>query len=198
VRLVKGGFALVDNSRIENAPLSGKEGDAVRRELALIETQGHHIATVQFVQARIWHTTNLLLGLPTAGIAAAAGGLTLADTGSPTLAGTLALASAILGSFQTVLAASKRQATAERCGNQYLEIRNAARRLLRIDMERMTFEEARRGLEQIALRQEEINRAAEPPSWIAIRIGGRYAAKKSSLPGRNHLAGAAGGDEERG
>jgi hypothetical protein len=169
---------------VENAPPSGKEGDALKQELALIEVQGHHIATVQFVQARIWHTTNLLLGLPTAGIAAAAGGLALSETGSSTLAGTLALTSAMLGSFQTVLGASKRQATAERCGNLYLEVRNAARRLLRIDMERMTFEAARRKLEQITLRQEEINRAADPPSWIAIRIGGRYAARKSSLPGR--------------
>lgn len=170
--------------RVESASSSVKEGEAIKQELALIEMQGHNIGTVQFVQARIWHTTNLLLGLPTAGIAAAAGGLALSGTGSSTLAGTLALTSAILGSFQTVLGASKRQATAERCGNQYLEIRNAARRLLRIDMVRLTLEEARRKLEQITLRQEEINRAADPPSWMAIRIGGRYAARKSSLPGR--------------
>lgn len=160
--------------------------EALRRELALIERQGHNIGTVQFVQARIWHTTNLLLGLPTAGIAAAAGGLALAETGSSAVAGTLALASAILGSFQTVLGASKRQATAERCGNLYLEVRNAARRLLHIDLRTLPYEEARKRLEQITLRQEEINRASDPPSWIAIRIGQRYAGRKSSLPGRVH------------
>jgi hypothetical protein len=176
---------------VENERQAGNEsssGEALRRELALIERQGHNIGTVQFVQARIWHTTNLLLGLPTAGIAAAAGGLALAESGSSAVAGTLALASAILGSFQTVLGASKRQATAERCGNLYLEIRNAARRLLHIDLRTLPYEEARRRLEQITLRQEEINRASDPPSWIAIRIGQRYAGQKSSLPGRIHVA----------
>ena len=102
------------------------------------------------------------------------------------MAGTLALNSAIPGSFQTVLGASKRQATAERSGNLYLEIRNSARRLPHIDMRTLSFEETRRRLEQITLRQEEINRASDPPSWIAIRIGQRHAAQKSSLPGRVH------------
>jgi hypothetical protein len=172
-------------ARIDSAEVAK---EALKRELALIEIQGHNIATVQFVQARIWHTTNLLLGLPTAGIAAAAGGLSLSDTGSATLAGTLALVSAILGSFQTVLGASKRQATAERCGNLYLEIRNSARRLLYIDMERLAFDASRQELEKITRRQEEINRAADPPSWLAIRIGGRYAKQKSSLPGAMHIS----------
>ncbi len=178
----------MENERqADEVPPSAQEWEALKRELALIERQGHNIGTVQFVQARIWHTTNLLLGLPTAGIAAAAGGLALAETGGSALAGTLALASAILGSFQTVLGASKRQATAERCGNLYLEIRNAARRLLHIDLHTLTFAEARRRLEQITLRQEEINRASDPPSWIAISIGQRYAERKSSLPGRVHV-----------
>ena len=160
------------------------EGDrsALAREVLLIQRQTHHIARMQHVQSRIWWTVNLIIGLPAAGIAAAAGGLALSGASRAGLVGVLALVSATLGSFQTILGAQRRQANAERCGNAYLEIRNSARRLVRIDLPRMSYDDARRTLEELSCRQEEINRAADPPSFLAMRRGKKLAEKSELHP----------------
>jgi hypothetical protein len=148
--------------------------DALAQELALVQRQTHDIAAMQFAQARIWRFVNLLVGLPAAGIAAAAGGLALSGTSHAATVGILALVSATLGSFQTVLGAQRRQATAERSGNSYLEVRNAARRLAVLDLDRLTYEQVRRRIEELAVRHEEINRTADPPSHLAIHRGRKF------------------------
>lgn len=158
--------------------------EALARELEIMVVQTHDIASAQFAQARMWRAINLIVGLPAAGIAAAAGGLALSGTGSAALVGALALVSATLGSFQTVLGAQRRQSTAERSGNSYLEVRNGARRLAALDLGRLTYDQARRRLEELAGRQEEINRNSDPPSAIAIRRGRRFVDR--SLRSRPH------------
>lgn len=116
----------------------------------------------------------MLVGLPAAGVAAIAGGLALSGASSAALVGTLAIASATLGSFQTVLGAQRKQFVAERCANAYLEIRNAARRLQLLDLRDLPYEESKRRLDLLAARQEEVNRTAEPPSSFAIRSGRKF------------------------
>jgi len=158
------------------------EKRALRRELSLIQIQTNNIASMQFAQARIWHVVNLLLGLPAAGAAAAAGGLALSGNSHTSIVGVLALASATVGSFQTILGAQRRQANAERAGNSYLEVRNGARRLAELDLDASTYEQARRKLNELSMRQEEVNRSADPPSNIAIRRGRRFAQAKLVRP----------------
>lgn len=171
-------------------PSTGRGGSndkrTLARELVLIQVQTNHIASMQFVQARIWHAVNLLLGLPAAGVAAVAGGLALSSTSHAAIVGILALTSATIGSFQTVVGAQRRQANAERSGNSYLEVRNAARRLAELDLRDLSYEQARRRLEELAMRQDEINRSADPPSSIAIHYGRRYAERKLAHPLRPH------------
>lgn len=143
-------------------------------ELDWIHFKTHEIASVQFAQARILRSINLLVGLPAAAVAAVAAGLALSGTGNAVIVGVLALASATLGSFQTVLGVQRRQLLAERSANSYLEVRNAARRLRKIDLDAMDYEQARRQVDLLASRQEEINRTAEPPSTFAIRRGRKF------------------------
>ena len=121
---------------------------------------------------------NLAIGLPAAASAAVAGGLALSGSASSSVVGVLSLVSASLASLQAILGAQKRQFTAEHSGNAYLEIRNSARRLERIDLDGLTFPEARARLADITIRQEEINRSADPPSVFAIWRGQRFSARK--------------------
>jgi hypothetical protein len=174
-----------------------RDRSALAREILLIQRQTHQIARMQFVQSRIWWTVNLIVGLPAAGIAAVAGGLALSGTSRAGLVGVLALVSAALGSFQTILGAQRRQANAERCGNAYLEIRNAARRFVTIDLPRMSYDDARRTLEELSRHQEEINRAADPPSFLAMRLGKKLA-EESELHSRATFKGNIYATEERG
>ncbi|MFJ7212654.1 SLATT domain-containing protein [Amycolatopsis sp. NPDC098790] len=159
------------------------DSQGLTRELELIQKQANQIASKQFAQAQIWRFINLLIGLPAVGVAAIAGGIALSSRGSSTAVGILALSSAAMSSLNTFLGAQRRQTNSERCGNSYLEVRNAARRLLRIDLPALTYSEARVRLGEIALRQEEVNRTAEPPSRLAIWLGARYIArKKTGMP----------------
>ncbi|MEU8415791.1 SLATT domain-containing protein [Amycolatopsis japonica] len=165
---------------------SGDSEQALVHELTLIQIQTNYIAAMQFAQARIWHVVNLLLGLPAAGVAAVAGGLALSRSGHPAIVGVLALASATLGALQAVLGAQGRQANAERAANSYLEVRNAARRLVTLDLRILPYEQVRRRLDELAMRQEEVNRSAAPPSSIAIRRGRRFADSKMAQPAHLH------------
>jgi hypothetical protein len=151
---------------------------AIEKELLLIQAQAHSIAAMQFAQGLMWRFVNLAVGLPAAASAAVAGGLALSAAASSAVIGVLSLVSASLASLQAILGAQKRQFTAEHSGNAYLEVRNSARRLERIDLESLTHSEARVRLADIAHRQEEINRAADPPSVLAIWRGNRISAKK--------------------
>ncbi|MEU4524932.1 SLATT domain-containing protein [Amycolatopsis sp. NPDC024027] len=151
---------------------------ALEKELKTIQAQAHNIAGMQFAQALLWRFINLAVGLPAAASAAVAGGLALSGSASSGVVGVLSLVSASLASLQAILGAQKRQFTAEHSGNAYLEVRNSARRLERIDLESLTHHEARARLEAITLRQEEINRSSDPPSVLAIWRGKRFSAKK--------------------
>ncbi|MFE3170662.1 SLATT domain-containing protein [Amycolatopsis sp. NPDC059090] len=155
---------------------------AVLQELALIQIQANDIASMQFMQAKVWRVVNMLLGLPAAGVAAIAGGLALSGPSHAQAVGILALTSAVVGSFQTVLGAQRRQMESERSGNSYLEVRNSARRLAELDLRNLSYDQARRRLDEIAMRQEEINRSSSPPSSIAIRRGKRFAEGKLARP----------------
>lgn len=145
------------------------------KELKRIHSKTHKNASVQFAQARILRTVNLIVGLPAAAVAAVAAGLALSGTGNAVIVGVLALASATLGSLQTVLGVHRRQLIAERSGNSYLEVRNAARILWKIDLREFDYDEARRQLDRLTARYEEINRSAEPPSAFAFWRGRRFA-----------------------
>jgi hypothetical protein len=130
-----------------------ESGDAKRRavenELTIVQAQTHNIVGMQFAQALLWRFINLLVGLPAAAIAAIAGGLALSGAASSAVVGILSLVSASLVSLQAILGARKRHFTAEHSGNAYLEVRNSARRLQRIDLEGLPHSEARARLAAI-------------------------------------------------
>jgi len=178
-----------------NDNVSGKS--LITAELLLIYEQTHTIASIQFVQARVWRTVNHLLSLPAASTAALAGGFALAGSANAALIGVLALVAATLSSLQGALNAQRRQAMAEQSANAYLEVRNKARRLASIDSVSLNVQQLRRDLHELTLRQEEVNRSVEPPSWIAIKLGRRASGRRGEMHQQFFLRASSYDDQRR-
>ena len=146
---------------------------AIADELARIEEGAEYSSNSQFEQAKLWRGTNLVLGVPAAGLAAVAGATALATTAGRVAAGILALCAAGLGAVMTTLNAARRAEQAHVSGNAYLSLRNDARRLRSIDLASRPIEEARQSLEELTARENEINNGAAIPSRLAYRLGRR-------------------------
>jgi hypothetical protein len=157
------------------APTASASPDlsAIENELARIEEAARYSAQSQFVQAKTWRLVNLVIGIPSAVLAAIAGGTILASTGYRALAGILALASAGLGAIVTTLNAARRAEQAHVSANSYLGLENDARVARTVDLPRLSFDDARSALKELEGRRSEINQGAEIPSWIAYWRGRR-------------------------
>lgn len=135
---------------------------AIASELARIEENCRYSQQSQFEQSRIWHDTNLQLGIPAAFLAALAGTAMLVSAEWQVFAGILSLLSAALATTMTTLSAERRSDRASTAGNAYRDIQTEARQLLLVDLVGLDFDEGRDRLRNLTDRYGEISRGAEP------------------------------------
>jgi hypothetical protein len=120
----------------------------------------------QFEQTKLWRALNLVFGVPAAALAAIAGGTGLAgnETHVP---GVLALVSAGFAAALTTLNPSRRVTQSQASANAYLELQTAARQLLLVKLETLSYEDALVELEALTDRRDDTNKTADPPSTYA-------------------------------
>ena len=162
----------------------------VSEELMPIAQEVHRIheavmwsAQGQFEQMKLWRLTNLLLGVPAAGLAAISGGTGLAAHSAAGWPSILALASAGFGAALTTLNPSRRVSQSYAAANAYLEIQTTARQLLSIDLVHLDRASAREELTKLTQRRDEINKTADPPNAYA-----RWRARKNLESGGQSYA----------
>jgi hypothetical protein len=136
-------------------------------EVEHLEMNAMYSAQGQFEQSKLWRSVNLLLGVPAAALAAAAAGTGLATATNHVIAGVLALVAAGLGAAVTAMGAQRRAAHASESGNAYLALQTEARQLRLIDLENLDPSQVRARLEELTQRYNNINSAADPPSFYA-------------------------------
>lgn len=152
--------------------------DGIVAELLRLEESSRYSAQAQFSQAKIWRATNLWLGVPSAALAAIAGGTGLATTEGRTVIAVLALLAAGLGAIMTTLNAARRAELAHAVANAYLALENDARIIRTIHLYQDELPELRRELGDLAARRSDINATAEIPFRIAY-----WSAKRSIASG---------------
>jgi hypothetical protein len=134
----------------------------IASELVRIEESCRYSQQGQFEQSKIWHNTNLWLGIPAAFTAAVAGTAILVSEEWQLVAGVLSLASAALATTITTLSAERRSDRAATAANAYRDIQTETRQLLLVDLRNLEFEEAREKLRNLTDRYGEVSRGAEP------------------------------------
>jgi hypothetical protein len=146
--------------------MSGR--DPIRAEVSRIHEDAEYTGQANFI-ASVWLSrVNLLLGIPTTLIAAAAGAFALSNHAS--LAGALAVAAALTAALHTFIGAPERAARRQRSGTAYTQLRNEARIFLNVDLPNLSPTEAREGLRVLASRRDELNRENVPvPDWLFKR-----------------------------
>lgn len=142
--------------------------DPIAAEASRIHEDAEYTGQANFI-ASVWLSrVNLLLGIPTTLIAAAAGAFALSNHTS--VAGALAVAAALTAALQTFVGATERAQRRQRSGTAYTQLRNEARIFLRVDLPHLTPEEAREGLRVLAGRRDELNQENVPvPEWLFKR-----------------------------
>jgi hypothetical protein len=152
-------------------------------ELDRIEESADYSSQGQFEQSKRWRRCFHWLGGAAAVLAGAAGAAGVARVTNGILPGIFALVSAGLGALVTTLDPAGHAQRATESGNAYLALRNEARRVLRLDLPYAVLDEARKQVETLARRNDDLNAAAEPPSTRAHR-----SAKKNIERGKTTAA----------
>jgi hypothetical protein len=141
----------------------------IGRELSRIEESARFSAQAQFEQAKYWRAIHLTLGVPASVLAAVAGVTALASTTGRVAAGIIALAAAGLSAITTTLNAAQRTEQAQAAGNLYLALQSDARIARETDLPRQPFDAARGALQELRVRQDEINQSSALPARYAYR-----------------------------
>ena len=132
-------------------------------EDSLLSSKGH------FYAAQFWTNIHLWIGIPTAVLAAIAGGSALSQFDYHELiAGILALVAAALIAIATFLNPNERAATHLRAGNQYNALRNNSRIFHEINMDGS--QDSEKAIEQIGEMNERRNNlnqtSPQIPKWF--------------------------------
>lgn len=131
----------------------------LHRELQRIMEDCAHSAKAQFNAAARWRAYHWWLGIPAAALAATASASLIGEF--PWVSATLALLAAILTALLTFLKPAAQAAKHHDSGNQYLDIRNGARRISNIHLSQLSDETvAREMVETLAVRHGDHNRAS--------------------------------------
>ncbi len=146
---------------------------AIEDELHRIEEAAIYASQSQFSQAKIWRAVNLVLGSLATGLAAAAGGGSLANLIGRTVAGLVALAAAVVGALMTSINANRRAEQAHVSANAYLSLQADARIARTVDLAGIDIKAARARLAELSARRGEINKGAEIPFYLAYLLGRR-------------------------
>lgn len=160
-------------------------------ESALWSSQG------QFEQMKLWRAMNIVLGTPAAVLAAIAGGTSLAEGGSSSTSGVLALVSAGFGAALTALNPSRRVSTAQAAANAYLGIQTDARQLLTIRLVGLSRDDALEQLATLTARRDEVSSTADPPSTYAYWRSKRNIARSGGQDYEVDSSGRTSGGQDR-
>jgi hypothetical protein len=143
----------------------------LKKELGRLEESASYSAQSQFEQAKLWKGVNLFVGAPASILAAISGAAGLSDAANRVIAAYIALAAAGLGALVTILNTNRRVSQAQSSANAYLEIQTAARQLRLIDLDVISYEEARAQLRELTARRDDVNKTADVPSFYAYWRG---------------------------
>jgi hypothetical protein len=152
-------------------PEQGDPGRAIRDEVERIARDSGRSARAQFKRARLWSFLHLALGVPAVILAAIAGSVLLADWADAWVPGLLAIAAAVLMGLVLGLSPSHRARYAHEAGNDFVALQDAAQRLRRLDLPRYSEPEARRALEQLVVRSDELAHKAPAPVERSVETG---------------------------
>jgi hypothetical protein len=142
--------------------------DPIAAEVSRIHEDAEYTGQANFIAAVWLSRVNLLLGIPTTLIAAAAAAFALSNHTS--VAGALAVAAAVTAALQTFIGAAERAARRQHSGTAYTQLRNEARIFLNVDRPQLSPDAAREGLRVLAARRDELNRENVPvPEWLFKR-----------------------------
>lgn len=141
--------------------------DSLERELFRLEERAMYSSQAQFEQSKLWRGVNLIIGGPAAIIAAISAATGLATVANRVLAAYLALIAAGLGALATILNSNRRSEKSHEDANTYLEIQTIARQTRKIDLPLMSYEEARKKLDELSNMIDETNKGADLPSFYA-------------------------------
>lgn len=134
---------------------------AILQEFDRIEESAMYSAQGQYEQGMRWKRLHYGLGVPAAGLAAVAGAATLASSASDVWTGVVTLLAAFATGAVTAINPMAKADEAVAAANQYLALQGDARRRGRIDAPNLSDPaEARQQLEELAIRQNEINASA--------------------------------------
>ncbi|MGA7361707.1 MAG: SLATT domain-containing protein [Candidatus Dormiibacterota bacterium] len=155
--------ASVDN------PSGSKDSDQTLRAEIRCEAEKIHEAAIyssetQFEYAKTWRTVDRWVGSVAAGLAAVAGVGGLSKVLSFEWAGGIAILSALVGAISASIAARRTTEKAAVSGNSYRALQQDVRIFLRIDLDRMSEDEARATLQKLVERLQQLNRESEIPS----------------------------------
>lgn len=141
---------------------------AIRAEADRIHESAVFSAQGQLEAGKGWRTLHWVLGALTAGLSTASAVITFA-TGVQLLSGVLAILSAIAVTVLTGTRPDKLSEQAHGLGNDYLALRNDARRLRDVAGIVDPLPELREGLDELARRAFELNHAADAiPRWAYL------------------------------
>lgn len=124
-----------------------------------IEEDTEHSAKGHFNAAYRWGRYHLAIGLPSAVLAAIAGGTAFSDL--PEVAGTLAILSTALTTVLTFLKPSEHAENHKAVAGQYLALRNQTRLFRELDLDDTTdMDSARERLVELARSRDDLNQAS--------------------------------------
>lgn len=144
---------------------------AMHKEADRVHEGAKHSAQNQLEYAKTWRSVDRWLGGAAALLAALAGAGGLAEVLTAQWAGLIALLAAGVGGVATFLDASRTRSHAQASGNAYLALQQDCRVFIEIDLENKTIDEAREVLNELVIRQQELNATADLPSRRARRKG---------------------------
>lgn len=136
------------------------ERDAIRKELSRIHESAVLSSQGQFEAAKMWRAIHWGLGALTAALSTTAAVITFAS-GSQIASGVLAVLAAIAVSFLTGIRPDRLAERAQTSANDYIALRNDARRLRDIRVATDPLAELREALESLAEQAASIDQAAD-------------------------------------
>lgn len=145
--------------------------EAITKEASRIEEAAQYSSQNQFELAKIWRGANLFIGVPSIALAAIAGATGLITATGRYYAAFFSLIAAALSAVMTFLNLSRRIEQAHTSANAYLALQQDARVLREIDAKSLVTDELRARLSELTARQQEINKSAPIPSWLAYTRG---------------------------
>lgn len=146
---------------------------AILAEVKRVEESVSHSAQTQFSSAKFWRATHLLLGILAAASAAMAGTAALADVFDVKTAACFALIAAALTAVMTSLNAAQRAEQSRMSANDFLTLQGKARVLRTVDLDRLSYEDARLRLSELCESRDVSNEKAPVAAFLAYWFGRR-------------------------